>query len=137
MTIEETTHKKVNIGFAEDSTITQLLLKTLIKQDGRFELILAADHGQMLLEKLETTENRPAVCILDLYMQPGNGIETASLIRERFPKIVTFGYSTSTEAKDISDMEQAGVIAVFDKNKVSVAELLNSIHAYLASLDEN
>ncbi|GEM_PF-1886547 len=134
MTLEEKMKKKINIGYAEDSTITQLLLKTLIKQDNRFELILEAEHGQMLLEKLVIVEHQIAVCILDLYMQPGNGIETASLIRERFPDIVTIGYSTSTEEQDINDMKEAGVVAVFDKNKVSVGELLNHIHNYVSSL---
>lgn len=134
MTLEEKMNKKIIIGYAEDSTITQLLLKTLIKQDNRFELLIEAEHGQMLLEKLAIVEQRVAVCILDLYMQPGNGIETASLIRERFPDIVTIGYSTSTEEQDISDMKEAGVVAVFDKNKVSVGELLKHIHDYLSAL---
>jgi len=134
MTLEEKMKKKIIIGYAEDSTITQLLLKTLIKQDNRFELLIEAEHGHLLLGKLAIAEHQVAVCILDLYMQPGNGIETASSIRERFPDIVTIGYSTSTEEQDISDMKAAGVVAVFDKNKVSVGELLNHIHDYLSDL---
>ncbi|KGE13737.1 response regulator [Sphingobacterium deserti] len=132
MTLEDNSNDKICIAFADDSTITQLLLKTLIAKDQRFHLILEADHGEMLLEKLRTAEKLPAVCILDLYMQPMNGIDTAYAIRKQYPEILLFGYSTSTEPKDIKNMLRAGVVAVSDKNAVNVSELLEKIYDYLS-----
>ncbi|TDS10968.1 response regulator [Sphingobacterium paludis] len=132
MTLEDNSNKKICIAFADDSTITQLLLKTLIAKDHRFNLVLDAEHGEMLLEKLKTTETLPTVCILDLYMQPMNGIETAYEIQKLYPDMLLFGYSTSTEPHDIENMLQAGVVKVFDKNVVSVRELLADIYQYLS-----
>jgi len=127
MTLGENTNERIRVAFADDSTITQLLITTLINHDERFELILEADHGQMLLNKLAEATELPDVCILDLYMQPTNGIETARQIKANYPSIVSFGYSTSTEEKDIRDMREAGAVNVFDKNRLSVGELLDTI----------
>jgi len=62
-----------------------------------------------------------------------NGIETARAMRKQYPDILLFGYSTSTEPKDIENMQQAGVVAVSDKNVVQVKELLEKIYNYLSS----
>lgn len=130
MTLGENTNERIRVAFADDSTITQLLITTLINHDERFVLILEADHGQMLLNKLAEATELPDVCILDLYMQPTNGIETARQININYPSIVSFGYSTSTEEKDIREMREAGSVNVFDKNRLSVGELLDTIHQH-------
>lgn len=133
MTTGEKTTELATIAFADDSHITQLLLKTLINHDERFTLLIEADHGQMLLESLASASILPKVCILDLYMQPTNGIETARQINQIYPEIITFGYTTSTEEKDIYDMRDAGAANVFDKNRVSVGELLDHIDEFLTN----
>ncbi|WDF69674.1 response regulator [Sphingobacterium oryzagri] len=131
MTLGENTNERIRVAFADDSTITQLLITTLINHDERFELLLGADHGQMLLDKLTEATILPDICILDLYMQPINGVETARQIKAHYPAVVTFGYSTSTEEKDIRDMREAGAVNVFDKNRLSVGELLDIIHQHV------
>lgn len=131
MTLGENTTERIRVAFADDSTITQLLIKTLINHDERFELILEADHGQMLLDQLEEATQLPDVCILDLYMQPINGIETARQIKEKYPTIIIFGYSTSNDEKDVLEMRQTGAVNVFDKNRLSVGELLDTIHQHV------
>lgn len=75
----------VKIAIAEDQSIFRNGLTKLLNDIEGFEVILAVENGQLLIDALETTP--VDLALIDFRMPVKNGIEATKEIREKFPEI--------------------------------------------------
>jgi len=75
----------IRIAIAEDQSIFRNGLSKLLNDIDGFEVVLAVENGQLLIDALETTEIDLA--LIDFRMPVKNGIEATKEVRDRFPEV--------------------------------------------------
>jgi DNA-binding NarL/FixJ family response regulator len=76
---------RIKIAIAEDQSIFRNGLNKLLNDIDGFEVVLAVENGQLLLDALETTD--VDLALIDFRMPVKNGIEATKEVRERFPEV--------------------------------------------------
>lgn len=77
--------RSIKIAIAEDQSIFRNGLSKLLNDIEGFEVVLAVENGQLLIDALQTTAIDLA--LIDFRMPVKNGIEATKEIRERFPEM--------------------------------------------------
>ncbi|WP_343322118.1 response regulator [Sphingobacterium multivorum] len=108
---------KIKLVFADDSVFQQIMIKALVRNIGSYDLLFTCRDGNELLYELERALILPEICIIDLHMPVMNGVETAKEIKERFPTIKLFGYTSTQRGEEIDCLKQSGVLKVFGKSQ--------------------
>ncbi len=75
----------IRIAIAEDQSIFRNGLTKLLNDIQGFEVVLAVENGQLLIDGLQTTA--VDLALIDFRMPVKNGIEATKEIRERFPQL--------------------------------------------------
>ena len=75
----------IKIAIAEDQSIFRNGLAKLLNDIEGFEVVLAVENGQLLVDALETTP--VDLALIDFRMPVKNGIEATKEIREKFPEV--------------------------------------------------
>lgn len=117
----------LTIAIADDEALFRKGLKLLIEDFDGLEVILDAEHGQHLLDQL-ATDLLPDILLLDLKMPVLNGIETAKILREKYPSIKIIVLSTHFSKAFILNMIELGASAYLPKNS-SPEEVVETIRA--------
>ncbi|WP_343560168.1 response regulator [Sphingobacterium sp.] len=113
------TKSKCKIVYADDAMIHHVMMKAMA-QSHSLELVYCAFNGRDLINYLvEHHKTLPEVCILDLHMPILNGIETAKIVRDKFPSIRIFGLTSSSDESERIEMLAGGVEQIFSKEDMS------------------
>lgn len=80
-----TERTNIKIAIAEDQSIFRNGLTKLLNDIPGFEVVLAVENGQLLIDALETTP--VDLALIDFRMPVKNGIEATKEVREKFPDI--------------------------------------------------
>ena len=113
------TKSKCKIVYADDAMIHHVMMKAMA-QSHSLELIYCAANGKDLIDYLvEHDKSLPEVCILDLHMPILNGIETAKIVRDKFPSIRIFGLTSSSEESERIEMLEGGAEQIFSKEEMT------------------
>ncbi|WP_293945014.1 MULTISPECIES: response regulator [unclassified Sphingobacterium] len=121
------TKSKCKIVYADDAMIHHVMMKAMA-QSHSLELVYCASNGRDLIDYLiEHKKALPEVCILDLHMPILNGIETAKIVRDKFPSIRIFGLTSSSDEIERIEMLAGGAEQIFSKEEM--AELLQQLNA--------
>lgn len=75
----------IKIAIAEDQSIFRNGLAKLLNDIEGFEVVMAVENGQLLVDALETTP--VDLALIDFRMPVKNGIEATKEIREKFPEV--------------------------------------------------
>lgn len=104
---------KLSILIVDDHAIVRMGLKSLLNSVDGFEVIGEAADGTEAVQLARTLH--PDIIILDILMPNTNGVETAKLIRKitRRPRIVVL--TTSTSARELNQIRDAGAKALVMK----------------------
>lgn len=114
------TKSKCKIVYADDAMIHHVMMKAMA-QSHSLEIIYCAANGRDLIDYLTEHKNAlPEVCILDLHMPILNGIETAKIVRDKFPTIRIFGLTSSSDECERLEMLAGGAEQIFSKEEMSV-----------------
>ncbi|WP_286860101.1 MULTISPECIES: response regulator [Sphingobacterium] len=114
------TKSKCKIVYADDAMIHHVMMKAMA-QSHSLEIIYCAANGRDLIDYLTEHKNAlPEVCILDLHMPILNGIETAKIVRDKFPAIRIFGLTSSSDERERLEMLAGGAEQIFSKEEMSV-----------------
>ncbi|PUV25888.1 response regulator [Sphingobacterium athyrii] len=114
------TKSKCKIVYADDAMIHHVMMKAMA-QSHSLEIIYCAANGRDLIDYLTEHNNAlPEVCILDLHMPILNGIETAKIVRDKFPAIRIFGLTSSSDERERLEMLAGGAEQIFSKEEMSV-----------------
>lgn len=117
---------EIRIALADDHAILRKGLAELINSMEGMKIVLDADNGHELLEKLKGADPKPDVCILDINMPQMNGYETAAAIREQYEDMNILALSMYDSEFNIIKMLRAGAQGYLLKN-VSPAEMQRAI----------
>lgn len=123
--------KKIKIAFADDCILQRTIIRAIVDQNNIFDLLYNCSNGQELIDQLEAYTELPQVCIIDLHMPLMDGIETANRIREKFPSIKLFGYTSSIKDSEIEVFHKSGVQLIFNKTNFNM--VLKEIHRFLTT----
>lgn len=75
------------VAITDDHALVRAGICKLITNFEGFRVIIQAEDGQDLLQKLSVAAELPKVCVLDINMPNMNGYETVAKLRELYPDI--------------------------------------------------
>jgi DNA-binding NarL/FixJ family response regulator len=114
----------IKLGIAEDHNQFRKALKRLIHTEKDIEVILEADNGHDLIEKLRDVQ--PDIVLMDIRMPIMNGIEASLILKERYPAIKVIAFSQYDQENNIIEMNINGVKSFIGKED-HYEELFKSI----------
>ena len=103
--------KPITIGIADDFKIFRDGLKLCFQSDENLNVIVEADNGEELLEKLQ--QQQPDIIIMDLNMPLLDGMEATKQIRKKWERIKIL------------------VITMYENDKFIIHLMENGAHGYL------
>lgn len=77
--------KTIKVGVVDDHSLIRKGLKALLEEMDHIEVVLEAENGQVLLERLKY--DRPAIILLDLDMPVMTGQQALPLVKEQYPDL--------------------------------------------------
>lgn len=108
--------KTIKIAIADDQVLFRKGMVNIINGFEGMEVIMEAANGRELLEKLENTETRPEIVILDLSMPEINGMEATKVIHELYGDIKIIILSVYSEDRFVTHLMELGINAYLFKN---------------------
>lgn len=120
----------IQIAIADDHVIMRNGLSTLIASFPGFKVMLEADNGKELIEKLQQSSVKPDIVILDISMPVLNGYETLIELKKKWPDIKVLVLSMYNNEFSIIKMLRNGakgyILKACDPNELNQA--LTDIH---------
>ncbi len=118
--------RTIKIAIADDHKIYRDGLKVGLAADGDLEVVLEAENGEDLINKLEAST--PDVILMDLKMPVMDGMEATKEIRKNFNSIKVLVVTMYDDDKFIIHLMENGANGYLLKNADS-DEIRKSIHA--------
>ena len=117
--------QRYQILFADDEYWTREKMRRMIPwEEYGLEFLEPAVDGEDVLRKLE--EAAPDILITDINMPFLNGVDLLTMVREKYPDIVTFVISGYDDFEYVKGTFMAGTINYL-KKPVSKMELVNAL----------
>jgi DNA-binding NarL/FixJ family response regulator len=105
--------KKIKLAIADDHLELHQAVTLLLNTQADFEIVLHAENGLDLLEKLEIF--KPDIVLMDIKMPKMNGIEATDKVLEQYPEIKIIAFSLYDNEANIVDMYLHGVKSFIGK----------------------
>lgn len=123
--------QQIYLAVADDEALFRKGMQLILSEDPSLRIIIEAGNGQELLDKIQTVDDLPDILLLDLKMPVLNGVETAKIIRERFPSISIVVLSTYFSKAFVINMIEIGAAAYLVKNAnpEEVIETIKAVHS--------
>lgn len=86
----------LHVLLVDDSAIFRKVLKTVLGQDARFQIVGAARNGEEALQIIE--QSKPDAMVLDVEMPIMDGLETLQAVKKRYTDIEVIMFSSLTKA---------------------------------------
>ena len=106
----------VLIAIADDEALFRRGMRLILEDYPGLKVVLEAENGQELLDKIRASDELPDVLLLDLKMPVMGGIEAAEVIRREFPSILIIVISSHFSKAFIINMIEIGASAYLGKN---------------------
>lgn len=102
---------KTTIGIIDDHVLFAKSLGLMLNSFHDYDVIIEAQNGKDLQEKLAKQKQVPSILLIDVNMPVMNGVETAQWIGRHHPQVKLVALSMNDEDKVILDMIRAGCCA--------------------------
>jgi DNA-binding NarL/FixJ family response regulator len=106
----------INIAVAEDQVLFRKGIIALLNSFENIQVLIDAENGADLLQKLEASTETIQVIFLDINMPMLNGIETMKVVRTKYPHIKNIILTVHEEDKFINKLIEEGANAYLAKN---------------------
>jgi len=116
----------VKVFIADDHQMFIDGIKALLQNVNTIEITGEATNGKQVLEQLERI--KPDIILIDIGMPELNGIETTSIITQKYPSVKVIALTMYDDSIRISKMLKAGVKGYLIKN-TSKNEILEAIQS--------
>jgi two-component system response regulator DegU len=124
--------KKINIAVVDDHKVIRKGLISLIDEYIGMEVVMEAENGKDLSEKLKTQAILPDIIILDLEMPVMDGIDTTTYLHRNYPDMKIIIFSRHNALEFINHLVDEGAHGFLVKGD-DFEELINAIHDVLNS----
>ncbi|GAB4039699.1 response regulator [Spirosoma gilvum] len=104
------------VAIADDHHLVAAALSDLIRRFDTYEVILIAENGRVLLQKLEQAPQLPDIVLLDVNMPEMDGFATAARLRERYSAIRVLALSMEDREEQIVRMVRNGALGYLLKD---------------------
>ncbi len=102
---------KTTIGIVDDHILFSSSLSLMLKSFRDYEVVIEAQNGKDLQEKMTTLPVLPSLLLIDVNMPVMNGLETARWVNSQYPEIKLVALSMNDTDKTVIDMFKAGCCA--------------------------
>ncbi len=102
---------KIPIGIVDDHVLFAKSLGLMLDSFKEYEVVIEAQNGRDLQEKIATVKQHPSIMLIDVNMPVMNGLETAKWLHNHYPDTKLVALSMNDEEKIIIDMIKAGCCA--------------------------
>ncbi|MBI3137545.1 MAG: response regulator transcription factor [Sphingobacteriales bacterium] len=116
---------KIKIAIADDYSVYRDGLNVTLSSDDRLQVIMEADNGKDLLQKME--QELPDLILMDYKMPGMDGLEATRIIREKHPGIKVLIISMYQDEKFIRLLTENGADGYLLKD-TEPAAILAAIH---------
>lgn len=121
--------KTYSVAIVDDHQLFANILETLINTFENFHVLYYAKTGSEFLERLKDEKNIPDVVLMDINMPGMSGVDTMTIVNEKYPSIKAIALTMETDDETIVRMLQAGARGYLSKDidpevlKVSLREV--------------
>lgn len=119
----------VKIVIADDHHLVREAWTLLLSRDKRLKIVAVCDGGEQVVEACR--EHRPDVVLMDINMEPVNGIDATKEIRTFSKQIKIIGISVHNDLAYVNALMQAGANGYVTKNSSSeemIRAIFETIH---------
>ncbi|NML21124.1 response regulator transcription factor [Pseudoflavitalea sp. G-6-1-2] len=114
----------IKIMIADDHRLVREAWRLLLNRDPRLDVIAVCENGHRVVEASRVLQ--PQIILMDINMEPMNGIEATRRIREFSDDIRIIGISVHTDLAYVNGLMQAGANGYVTKNS-SGEEMIEAI----------
>lgn len=109
------TDKKIKVLIVEDTLVGQGLLKGLLAEDPKFEVVGIAQNGQQAVDFV--ARYLPDVVSMDIYMPVMDGVEATRMIMRNTPVpiVIVSSFYSSSEVKMSFSILEAGALTILPR----------------------
>lgn len=120
--------KTIKIGLVDDHNLFREGIKALLSSVKTIEMVLEAENGQDLFNRLETRV--PDLVLLDLDMKEMNGIETTKRLSQDYPDMKIIILTMHKEERIIAYMMEIGAHGYLlkDTNQAELTEAIEKVY---------
>lgn len=121
----------ITVALADDHTMFRRGLISILKPYRHIRVLYDVANGQELLQKLDKTEEKPDVCVIDINMPVLNGFETARRIRQGYPNMRILALSMFNNENYVIQMLRAGANGYIakDSEPAALISAIEKIHS--------
>lgn len=116
----------ITIGMADDHQMIRQSIKSLIDRNDQFKVIMEADNGKELIEKIESGAEVPTILLIDIRMPVMDGYETMEYLTKNHPNLRSIALSVNDDFHSVFRMIENGAKAYLKKG-CTTEELLETI----------
>lgn len=107
--------QSLKIAIADDFRLMRETLKQFLSING-CEIVVEANNGKNLIEQMETCDNLPDLCIVDIDMPVMDGYETTKQLQSKFPNIKVVATTVFNNQQKFDKVMACGALGVILKN---------------------
>lgn len=118
----------IKVGVVDDHSLIRKGLKALLEEMGQIEVVLEAENGEVLLERLKY--DRPEIILLDLDMPVMTGQQALPLVKEQYPDLKVIILSMHDEDSMILQTMELGANGYLTKggDPDELEKAIRSVH---------
>ena len=120
----------IQLAIVDDEQLIVKLLESFFNEQPTTNVIQTAYSGEAFLEGLEQMETLPQVVLLDLRMKELDGVETTTVLKEKYPSINIIIISSHYKKSFMGYMLKTGVSAFLPKGILpqQLLEVIQAVH---------
>ncbi|HTN16892.1 MAG TPA: response regulator transcription factor [Chitinophagaceae bacterium] len=124
--------KMIKVAFAEDHTSVREGIVAVMNNDPAINVMIEAENGRVLLDKILRSDTLPDVCLIDLNMPVMNGFELLKEIKSRWPGMPCIVLSAIIEENYIISLLRLGANSFLNKSCATSEIILavKQVHEY-------
>lgn len=100
--------ERITIALADDHTMFRRGLVSILGGYKDIDVLFDAANGKELIEQIQTADEKPRICIIDVSMPVMHGYDTVKNIKKQFPKILMLALSMYDDESNIIQMLRSG-----------------------------